>query len=642
MTGIEPPSYWTDTERAVWETLSAGQPADLDAILGEPAPNIDDDAAWEAASARALSDRFLKDLFAPPYISALRGEVAFVGARLDSDLYLKPPPATGLSFTRCRTRHLSFWVGELRGPFILARTYVLGVCWLGDLKIEGDVRVSGSWIAGALNLCRVEVKGGLAIEPEHQPLTQPTTTRERPILQGGLNARDSSFDQGVRLNRVECCGSLLIEDCVIGRNASISDCSSKQQVSLKQSRVGGTLYLHGNTDPEGISLESAVIDDSISMIGDGTANGLVSAKGLRVAGNVAIRKVGLLDGIVLDEATIGGDLLVRSVTVRSVTAGDSARISIERARVGGDAGLVDVSADAIDLRRSRIEGDVRLDGSRWATRVDATDIRVGGTLYLGDAELSQVDLTSATVGRDLSLLSWIGKEPRWKRGARFSLRNATADAVCDSEGAWPDAVDLEGFAFKRIASHGFADKPLPARDSSSLIAWLARDPNASAQPYVQLAGVLREAGQIAKANDILYAARERERKDAWRGGHRWKAIGLWLLRATMGYGLGPGRFFRAFWWVLGFVLAGVAVLHLDQHVHGYALAAKSKTFAWMLTASLDAMLPIVSLDRNFSDAVPVKLVSIWSKAFFWAQGLAGWVLGAFLAAGLGGLTQRPN
>jgi hypothetical protein len=637
MTGIEPPSHWSAIERAVWQALAAGQPADLDAILGEPAPNIDDDAAWEAASARALSERFLKDLFAPPYISALRGEVAFVGARFDADLYLKPPPATGFSFVRCRTRHLFFRHGELRGPFTLARTHVMGVCSLDDLKIKGDVRVSGSWIAGALNLRQVEVKGGLAIEPEHQPLTQPTTTLERPILQGGLNARDSSFDQGVRLSHVECRGWLLIEDCVTGREASISDCSSQEQISLKQSRVGGTLYLHGTEAPQGISLEHAIIDDRVSMLGSEAACGLISATGITVGRSVAIRTVQSPYGIMLKEATIGGDVLVQSVT-----AGDNARISLARARVGGDARFIDVSADAIHLMRSRIDGDVRLDGSRWATCMDATDIRVGGTLYLGDADLHQVNLTSATIGRDLSLLSWIGKEPRWQPGARLSLRNATADAVHDSEAAWPNTLDLEGFAFRRTASHGFATKPLPARDIESLKSWLARDPAASAQPHVQLARVLQEAGQIAKANDILFAARKRERAEAWRRGHRWKATLLWLLEMTMGYGLGPKHFSRALWWVAGFVLAGVAVLHLDQQWYGHALAAKSKTLAWMLFASLDAMLPIVSLDSSFVAAVPAKLVAIWSKAFFWVQGLVGWALGAFLAAGLAGLTQRPN
>lgn len=119
-------------------------------------------------------------------------------------------------------------------------------------------------------------------------------------------------------------------------------------------------------------------------------------------------------------------------------------------------------------------------------------------------------------------------------------------------------------------------------------------------------------------------------------------MGLWLLEMTMGYGLGPKRYFRACGWVAGFVLAGVVALCLDQHIHGYTLTAKSKTLAWMLFASLDAMLPIVSLDSSFAAAVPTKLVSIWSKAFFWVQGLVGWVLGAFLAAGLAGLTQRPN
>ncbi len=95
--------------------------------------------------------------------------------------------------------------------------------------------------------------------------------------------------------------------------------------------------------------------------------------------------------------------------------------------------------------------------------------------------------------------------------------------------------------------------------------WLERDRTYSPQPYRQLADVLRAGGHTTKANAILYAGRDRERKQAWKERKVFKWLGLSLLKVTIGYGYGA-RYFWSLAWAVAFVLLGVLVLYLADAV----------------------------------------------------------------------------
>lgn len=639
MTGIEPPSHWSATERAVWDALSAGRPADLDVIVGQEAPGVDDDENWAAAANRTLSKRFVEDLFSAAHAASLPRAVVFVGARFEDRMVFQDAPPVGLTFIRCHIRDLVLWGGRLGGPLRLDSSRIAGALWIGDAELGAGLTMKGGRVDNGFRLHRAVVNGPVLIWPGR--IAGLDGSRDDKDDEPLHVAQDVDIDRtvlrdGVSVRGLQATGSLQITSCVVTGDVSVtnSDCS---RLTLNKSQIAGALRLQDTGATRGFRFDNASISHDVTLVGLMGEAAVLSGETAVVGGGVLLINGRLPEGMMLDNASIR-----RDVVVSNVSADDESWLFMRAARVGGDLSIREWGGGRASLDSARVDGDIKIEGSAFAGRISATAVQVAGTLSLGNNDLADLDLTGATIGRDLSLLSWLGKEPRWKAGAQLSLRNATADAVRDSEDAWPGTLDLEGFTFKRTKSHDFAHEPLPARDSASLIAWLARDPNASAQPYVQLARVLREAGQVAKSNDILYAARQRERAEAWRGGHRWKAALMWLLETTVGYGLGPKRIFRAFWWVAGFVLAGVVVLHLDQHIHGHALAAKSRTLAWMFFASLDAMLPIVSLDSSFAAAVPARLVSIWSKSFFWVQGLVGWALGAFIAAGLAGLTQRPN
>jgi len=183
------------------------------------------------------------------------------------------------------------------------------------------------------------------------------------------------------------------------------------------------------------------------------------------------------------------------------------------------------------------------------------------------------------------------------------------------------------------------------RPVSSFIEWLKGDPTCSPQPYEYLADRFQKAGEPQKAADILYAVRERQRRKAWSKTHdnkrEWRrALVLWLLKITIGYGLG-NRYFRVLWSVGGLTFVGAfALTFFGSHC--------LTQFPSICFASLDQLLPIVTLDKVhdvmiFGDPSanpPVAAQPYGVRVYFYAHKILGWILGSFLIAGLSGLTQK--
>ena len=212
-------------------------------------------------------------------------------------------------------------------------------------------------------------------------------------------------------------------------------------------------------------------------------------------------------------------------------------------------------------------------------------------------------------------------------------------------GAWASELRLDGFFYDRLGGLlGSGDEAdMLDRPVDWYRRWLARGPIFSPQPYEQLAKVLRNAGHSSKANDVLYTSREREQSwESARQQHKrwWKISELWhyrkwlgfsLLKCTIGYGLGE-RYFRVLYWVVGLTVIGTIVLATSG-------AAADKTTFWMAACSFDQLIPLVELKKEYVEFVQNKLTN-GAELYFYFHKIMGYVLGSFLVAGLGGLTQR--
>jgi hypothetical protein len=337
--------------------------------------------------------------------------------------------------------------------------------------------------------------------------------------------------------------------------------------------------------------------------------------------------------------TVGGDA---ALAVKVDGGG-----GLDRMRIGGTLMIRNTEVSGyVSLKGTDVKGDLICADCLFSNQIDASSIQVAGSAVFSSSTFDSVALTGAKISRDLSLGTIIGSPPKWSDGAVLDLHNAEVGAIADrvsflNRGAdpWPKKLDLRGFTFAKVVAFGH-DEDRASLTPAELTAWLARDRSGSVQPYVQLAKVLRDIGEVEKANDILYAGRELARKNAWDEPSPGRWLGLWLMKSTIGYGLGT-RYFRVLRWVIAFVLIGVVTLWVDQRATHRQLTPESQTLSWMIAASLDTLLPIISLDKTFADTVPGRL-TFYAKLIFWMLGIAGWALGSFLVAGFAGLTQKQS
>lgn len=313
----------------------------------------------------------------------------------------------------------------------------------------------------------------------------------------------------------------------------------------------------------------------------------------------------------LSGARIGTALIGDQATLDGILTMEGAQIGTTLflcgTRLLGGADILFCSAQNVDLRGTEIRGEL-----------DLTGMSASGELRLGE-----------TYAR------WTNFHPK----ARLVLRNTHFGAIQDSLGGkkrvdvWPEKANLhlDGFEYDHLGGLRGDDErdDMMGRNVGWYVDWLARDTTYSPAPYQQLAKILREAGATGKANAIVYAARERERAQS--RGVAW--LGRTLLKYTIGYGLG-GSYFRALVWVLLFTAIGATVLLTCGSPKITRLGP-----VWCTWASFDAMIPLVQLNAAH-EKVMSRVLSGWRLYYFYVHQMLAYVLGSFVVAGLGGLTQR--
>jgi hypothetical protein len=353
--------------------------------------------------------------------------------------------------------------------------------------------------------------------------------------------------------------------------------------------------------------------------------GQVSMSGAKVAGTLAMAS-----------ADIGQSLFMHSVSEQRAEFND---VVLNSAKVGGQVDLTGAKvAGTLAMDSAQIGASLFMRSESQQRAEFAGDVRlifaeIGRNLDVRGAVLSSLDLTGTEIGGELRLASpsW---SPQWQDGGKLVLRNASVDAIQDTDekGAWPPHLELDGFSYKSLGGWGSASSANTiARSTAWYLDWLRRDDSFSSQPYQHLAEVLRTAGAYSKANDILYASREQERIKAFRDGDWLRYFGLSVLSYTYGYGLGL-RSFRILTWVAAFTILGAVILWTSG-VEG----VKQRGFGWCMWASFDWLMPVVELNPEHTDFI-TKQLKHRQLDWFYIQSLIGLTIAGFLTAGLTGFT----
>lgn len=603
-------SKWTEAEKWVWKRVCVGEIADLNLRYGKTLdPKIPED--W--TSERDLRPEFLETiLLHEPYRGALkRPGVRVLGARFIHAIDLQ-------------------------------NANIAHDLWLGYCRFQKEVNLMGAVVKEVLNL-------------------------QGSVFEESVNLSIIKVEGGLYLHGGAQFGDLVLERARLGDPVDMSGSSFSGNVSFRAARVDGNLEMQGSTFSGTLTMESLQVERHLYMHG-GAQFGVVNLRGARVGGQLAMSSSTFAGELDMDRLQVKENLFMHG----GAQFGD---VYLRGVRVGGQFVMIDSTFDGIldmdslqvesyllmrgarfgtvDLRHARVGSNLELDGAilkgklgmdslqvgaslffRGAAEfrggIDLISAEVGGDLILSGGEFGPVDFTATRVKGDLILASESLSLPRWRDDAHLDLRNAAVGAIQDriagKADAWPKSVQLNGFTYERLGGVGDAEKEsdLARRESAWFVDWLSRDPTYSPQPYEQLARVLRESGQISEAYDVLYAGRERERRQTL-GLER---VGLELLRATIGYGYGV-RYFRALLWVAAFVVLGVLVLRFSGE-------GRRNHMPWGIAFSLDMLLPIIRLRDYHYNKVELQG---WVRYYFYAHKIMGYVLASFLIAGLAGLTQ---
>ena len=337
-------------------------------------------------------------------------------------------------------------------------------------------------------------------------------------------------------------------------------------------------------------------------------------------------------------ASIGGSLSMRNATFVA--------IDLAGARVGDQLSMRNVTVTGtLIVEQAKIGGNLFMDRRATFAGVDPNSMTVGLNLSLAGGTFNSIDLSSATIAGELRLAQ--GKRAiRWSGNAnRLVLRNASVDAISlpREPEAWPASLELEGFTYKKLGGLGQdTANEMTKWPADTHKKWLERNDSFTAQPYEQLASVLRAAGAAASADAVLFAGKDRERvAEVYSDGkfrnhvtaeQFLKHTGLTVLQYGVGFGI-ELKTFRVLGWAFAVVLLGWGVLVVNRDRQTLTDGFAGPIGFWF---SLDYLLPIVRLrNAHFENVELGRGV----REYFYVHQIVGYVLVFFAIAGLSGIAK---
>ncbi|UVC19416.1 hypothetical protein IHQ72_35805 (plasmid) [Mesorhizobium onobrychidis] len=664
-------------ERWVWDELRAGRVADFHGhCRADLDPRAGDDPRWRDPC-RAISAAFLERVLTEePWRSGIpfRG-LRIVGARFSESLNLAGAPVSAevwlersrfereVSLVRARFDGLLSLGGStfenginanslLVGNDLLLRNGAVvrgGPLVLLGAKIEGHLVMDGSTFENGIDAGNLQT-GKQFVLSEGAIVRGGSLVLAGAKIEGDLGMDGSTFENGIDANRLEVRGDFVLRNGAIVRGGPLVLVGAKIENDLQMS----SSTFEGGVDANSLQVGGSLLLTERAVVRGGPLE-LVSA---RIGGDLHMSTSTFEGGIDANSLQVGGSLLLR---LEAVVRNKSLQLS--GANVGTDLDLRFSTFERVEAYNLRVGANMFLGGATFKQRSQITFSQIDGMLNLSGARLSGLDLTHSTIG-SLHLGGSQSAPPEWTAEADLTLRGTRTKMLldqldssesCPDQDAWPSELDLQGFVYEQLGADPGRDKvemrerkDMRERDACWYEKWLGRDRHFAPQSYQQLASVLRTSGAPGRADAVLYAGRDRERAEAWtRGkcsnpfeewpwlrGECWKAAGLALLKVLIGYGIGSGLFL-VFYWVLTFTLVGMLVL-------SFSPSARAKGTTWMFGASLDHLLPIVSLNKEFEDFFDDprrQRLKGWQLSYFAFHALFGFLLGSFVVAALAGLTQ---
>ena len=654
---VHPLDEWTEPEKWAWKQICEGRFANFNSHLGEK-PDIkrshkwsydynyesEDDYKWSydyeyewaddyrwSDGRRTLTSSFLKTiLLHEPFRSSIphRG-VRINGAYFKDKIDLNDAPIERLlglvsslfkslvAMQRLTTpKVISFDGSRFDGELDMNSSVIGGHLFMGKVAEFNDVDLSGADIGGQLQMDSSRFKGKLDMDSAS--------------VGGNLYMRNGAQFREVVLRNAKVDGQLEMDDSTFEGMLNMSSTSIRNSLLMRNSEFKEALLL------------GLKVGKQLSMIGS-TFEGKLEMDSTSVGSNLLMRNAQFKEALLLElkvgkQLSMIGSTFEGKLNMDSTSVGSSLLMrnaQFKEARLAGLKVGNQLEMDGTKFKGTLIMNNVSI-GSSFFMRnatfdkpASLTFLNVGSNLDARGATLSGLDLRGTRIEGELRLGRSLTKKTEWKGSfPKFTLRNARVGALQDTEDSWPDNLEreFEGFIYQRLGGLGMNEKETPyERSSKWFIDWLSKDKSYSPQPYLQLAGVLRTAGYEYKADDVLYASRERELRDSKTSPRKWRVLSV--LKVTIGYGYGF-RYFRLLYWVLGLLVIGTFLLFINLEKDNDG----KKIGFWY---SLDMLLPVIKLrEKHYKMDLQTPV-----KYYFYFHQIMGYLLIFFLIAGLSGIME---
>jgi hypothetical protein len=600
---------WTKQEQFVWLNVCGGKEANFNNAAGFGG-NLDPKSPTGLPESRILRPSFLETiLLKDEYRNALtRLGVHIIGARFTEPLNLQNAELQhDLWLDRSLLENGANLSGaETKRQMAFDHSRILGTFNAAGAQIDKDLYMRGAEFRDNINLSEAHVGGQLVLDG---------STVKGPLDMGGIHVGENLSMENAQFQGIH------LYAAHIGRDLGLTHSTVTGFLNMGDIRIDQNLYM-GWSQFSVIALAFAHIGQ-LNMIVS-TVTGQLNMHGIHVDQGLYMYAKAQFKEILLAEAHVG--LLDMDA---STVAGT---LNMDDIRVDENLLMEKAQFEAIYLIAAHISGQLSLKGSTVTGQLESAYINVEQTVYLGygakftdkitlrsaklgqDLDLSggtfnrDVDLTGAQIGGDLGL-----KSAQWLGSASLNLTGAAAGEI-DLSYSWPDKIHLNGLTYHNLSN-------ISPNISQQAKSWLGKQDYAP-QPYEQLASVLQSNGRIEDATKIRYAGKEQERKTT-----PWGLYRFWL--GLLDWSIGFGYYLQfAFYWAVGFVLLGWAVLYFtgQRTKHGITLG---------LVYSFDMLLPLVQLSKKHDD---VEL-DPWPQRYFYAHKIIGVILASFIAAGITGLTK---
>lgn len=383
------------------------------------------------------------------------------------------------------------------------------------------------------------------------------------------------------LTSAVCAGSIILNETKISDKINATSLSLGKSLYMNDGGQFGNVYLRGSRIKDNIDIQGSQFDGELDLSSINIGNhlnlnnqsvflGKVNLTGSIIKGQIDLTYSLFTNSILLSSTEIFKNIIVRGITdnipQNHISLSDNSKktiindISMVGCYIGGAIEFNNtIFLHQLEIDSTEIKSDFSIiysNLSQQTTRIIYSHI--GKSLKISSSSFKSLDISGTKINGDLDL----GRSnrgatdipPIWQESSVMICRNTEVGYIQDLHDAWPNKIDLQGFTYKNFG--GFrtedADKFVD-RNITWMKNWLGEKYDSfdnldqiypvfkkinyaeysSIQPYLQLSKILMNNGYMHNANEILYAAKE---KELHLSESSFKSVWLILQKLFVGYG----------------------------------------------------------------------------------------------------------